>query len=92
MRRDGQADRRAGEQKNRGQTHGGERPGNSCLPGGHPQRAESEDQEHDAEKSITDFGRCQQEAELKRDVAADLKDREIVILEPVVDKRNKPRE
>ena len=56
------------------------------MPAGrHPQRAKSEDQEQDAEKSIADLGRRQQEAELERDMAADLKDREIVILEPVVD-------
>ena len=39
----------------------------------------------DAEKGIADFGRRQQEAKLERDMAADLKEREIVILEPVVD-------
>jgi hypothetical protein len=85
MRCDGHADRRAGEEKNRSQTHHRESPGDGCLPGGHPQRAEFEDQEQDAEKSISDFGHRQQEAELERDMAADLKDREIVILEPVVD-------
>ena len=55
------------------------------LPRGHPQRAEPEDQEHDAEEGKADFGRRQQEAELQRDVAGNLVDREIVVLEPVVE-------
>jgi len=83
--RDRQPDRRAGEQKDRRQADHGERPGNDGLPGGHPQRAESENQEHDAEEGKADFGCRQQETKLNRDMAADLVDREVVILEPVVE-------
>ena len=82
---DRQADRRAGEQEDRRQADHGERPGDDGLPRGHPQRAESENQEHDAEEGKADFGRRQQKTKLKRDVAANLEDREIVILEPVVE-------
>src|SRR5204863_9025611 len=62
-----------------------QRPRNGRLPGGHPQRAEAEDQEDDVEKGIADFGSRQQESKLERDMAADLKNREIVIVEAVVD-------
>ncbi len=85
MRRDRHADRGRGEQENRSQPYHRESPGNRRLAGGHPQRAESEDQEQDAEKRVADLGRRQQEAELERDVAANLEQREIVVLEPVVD-------
>src|SRR6185295_8500319 len=49
------------------------------------QRAESEDQEQDAEKCVTDFGRRAQEHQLQRDMPTHLENSEVVILEPVVD-------
>jgi hypothetical protein len=55
------------------------------LSGGHSQRAKSERQEQEAQKGNPDLGRRQQEAELERNIGADLKDRQIMILEPVVD-------
>jgi len=49
------------------------------------QRAKPEDQEHDAEKGIADLRGCKQKQKLERNMAADLKDSQVVILEPVVD-------
>src|SRR6202011_1945903 len=83
--RDRHRDRRAGEQKDRGQTHRREGPDDGGLPRGHPQRAEFEDQKQHAEKNVADLRRRQQEAELQRDMAANLKGGAIVVLEPFVD-------
>jgi hypothetical protein len=40
--------------------------------GSHPQRAEAEDQEHDAEEGKADLGRASRKQSCDRDVAADL--------------------
>src|SRR4029079_15103011 len=73
------------EKEDRSQTDDGQGPGHSCLAGSHPQRAESEDQEQDAEKCVTEFGRHAQEHQLQRDMPTHLENSEVVILEPVVD-------
>src|SRR5882724_240966 len=85
IRRKRHADRRGGDQENRSQPHYREGPGNGRLPGSHPQRTETEDQEQDAEKNVSDFRRRQQEHQLKRDMATDLGEREVRIVEPVAD-------
>ena len=80
-----QADRGAAKEEDRRQADHGERPGDDCLPRGHSQRAESEDEEYDAEQGKSDLRRRQQKAKLECDVAGDLEDREIVVFEPVVE-------
>ena len=51
----------------------------------HPQRGDAKDQKQDVEEGVTDLRRGQHKAELDRDVAADLKNREIVVFEAVVE-------
>jgi hypothetical protein len=80
-----QADRGAAEEEDRRQADHGERPGDDRLPRGHSQRAEPEYEKYHAQEGKSDFGRRQQKAELQRDVAGNLEDRQIVVFEPVVE-------
>src|SRR4029453_10473772 len=83
--RNRQADRGAAKEEDRRQPDHGERPGDERLPGGHSQRAEPEYEKYHAQEGKSDLRRRQQKTELERDVAGDLEDREIVVLEPVVE-------
>ena len=83
--RNRQADRGAAKEEDRRQADHGERPGDDRLPGGHSQRAEPEYEKYHAQERKSDLRRRQQKTELECDVAGDLEDREIVVLEPVVE-------